>query len=204
MNYKLLLMRTKQLIKSGQPTSADDAYRILIIARMAVISAIESKLIIYDKVNMWDRALKKLDKSDGINVKRFNPYNKDAKEINDALYYLSYVVMNMLDIWQLLGGTISQLLNLCNVSTSEMIHNMIFDPDFTFSGFVFTNYPDYKECGGFIDTTPSAPLTFCSINYAKYKLLHDRYARNEARKAIDEMFPGLFDQSDNISTCNES
>lgn len=203
MNYKLLLMRTKQLIKSGQPTSADEAYRILITARMAVISAIEAKLIIYNKVNVWNRALKKLDKSDGINVKHFNPYNKDAKEINDELYYLSYVVMNILDIWQLLGGTLSQLLNLCNVSTSEMLNDMIFDPDFTFSGFVFTNYPDYKEHGSFIDTTPSAPLTFCSNNYAKYKLLHDRYARNEARKVIDEMFPELFDQSDDVSTYTE-
>ena len=88
MNYKLLLMRTKQLIKSGQPTSADDAYRILITARMAVISAIESKLIIYDKVNMWDRALKKLDKSDGINVKHFNPYNKDANHLNGGCFFI--------------------------------------------------------------------------------------------------------------------
>lgn len=196
MNYKLLINYTKRLIQKECPTNADETYKLLIVSRMAAIATIEQKNIVDEKVRIWDRALKKLNHSDELNVKYFNPYRKAKKDIDDAIEYLSYVVMEILDIWQMLGGTFKQLCNLCNVSTPEMLSNMVIEPECRFSDFVFINYPDYKRRGDFVLITPNSPLTALSIERAKSKLLNNSVSRKAAEEAIREVFPELFDESD--------
>ena len=202
MNYKLLINYTKRLIQKECPTNADETYKLLIVSRMAAIATIEQKNIVDEKVRIWDRALKKLNHSDELNVKYFNPYRKAKKDIDDAIEYLSYVVMEILDIWQMLGGTLKQLYNLCNISTPEMLGDMVIEPEYRFSEFVFINYPDYKRRGDFILISPNCPLTALSIEREKSRLLNNRTARKAAEEAMRTVFPEMFDESDvGIDNC---
>ena len=196
MNYKFLQNYTKQLIQAGCPTNAAEAYKLLVVSRMAAIAAIEQKNIVDEKVRTWNRALKKMNRSDEVKVKYFNPYMKTKKEINDAVEYLSYVVMELLDIWQMLGGTLKQLYNLCNISTPEMLGDMVIEPEYRVSEFVFINYPDYKRRGDFILISPNCPLTALSIEREKSRLLNNRTARKAAEEAMRTVFPEMFDESD--------
>ena len=69
MNYKLLINYTKRLIQKECPTNAAEAYKLLVVSRMAAIAAIEQKNIVDEKVRTWNRALKKMNRSDEVKVK---------------------------------------------------------------------------------------------------------------------------------------
>lgn len=180
--------------------------RLLILLRMMIRSVLATQ----NQANLdlrYYRRQKKLMERQGISFILLDAAILQKEEVYDttkkALVRFGEDVSLLLDSWQYAGATYEELFNLCG---SHRMKNwkkerLSIEKDREFSGLAFVYNLDYPDDGSeWIEETTDAPFTHALKEHMFDRITNTEAGQRAAHKAIEAVFPGLFENAMTITT----
>ncbi len=195
-------------LKSECPTK-QDCLNALISARMMIRVNLECVNHLCTERRYYNRRKRQLADT-GISFILLDAKIKDLDNGIDnfhrAIAVYGWLVMLLLDDWQKAGATKEELFNLCNAHRVKDWKKEKLEHSDTeeFSKMVFVSNLDYPDDGlEWIDDKTDAPFTHATKQYFFEFVLETKEGKQAAHNAIEQVFPGLFENAMTLTTDSE-
>lgn len=171
----------------------------ILLLRWKTRAIIARQLDLRDELRATERSMKKLSQDSikfPLGERRIEKLRQDLKAIRKELVEVGQATVDALDLWQILGASLYELVNLCNRSYAQVLREI--GPDAMnrrFSELIFIYNLDYKSTLTWIDCHVDAPLTHSILAYHQDQIMNTKIGQKAADRALRECFPGIVENA---------